>query len=100
MSTATCITVVTTKAVCCLIQLSHAPILLAEADMALEGNAGPVLRLGAGLRLRGSGWGLARGAVKAAAATLSTVAIAALADKHTCHAAQQRHQIPSLPRFR
>ncbi|DBA91691.1 TPA: hypothetical protein ACH3X1_003292 [Trebouxia sp. C0004] len=46
------------------------------------------------------GWGLAKGAVKVTAATLCTVAIAALADKHTCHAAQKRHQIPSPPRFR
>ncbi len=37
----------------------------------------------------------ARGAVTAA--TLCTVAIAALADKHTCHSAQKRHQMPSLP---
>ena len=50
-----------------------------------------------GFSLGRFGWGLAKGAAKLTAATLCTVAIAALADKHTCHEAQQRHQIPSLP---
>ncbi len=49
------------------------------------------IQSGPGFSLGRFGWGLARGA----AATLCTVAIAALADKHTCHEAQQRHQIPS-----
>ncbi len=40
------------------------------------------------------GWGLAKGAAKVTAATLCTVAIAALADKHTCHEAQKRHKVP------
>lgn len=62
--------------------------------MAIEGNAGPVPRSRAGFRLGGFGWGLARGAVKAAATTLCTVAIAALADKHTCHSAQKHHRSP------
>jgi len=53
-----------------------------------------------GFSLGRFGWGLAKGAVKVTAATLCTVAIAALADKHACHSAQKRHQIPSLPRFR
>ncbi|KAL0053173.1 hypothetical protein WJX82_001931 [Trebouxia sp. C0006] len=71
-----------------------AHLLLAEASMAIEGNAGPVPRSRAGFRLGGFGWGLARGAVKAAATTLCTVAIAALADKHTCHSAQKHHRSP------